>query len=156
MRDLTRAQARLLVSLRRTQRWITALGLLLALSGASYAFWGVYRFDANADPRKEPGFDLPVARLAFAYDEQQRTFKKIRPETFTEHVLMDSLVRGMNFSAGFAVMLMRLFLGTLVMLSGLVILTVMVERQRLLEIIGLLTPEPRTAAERPDPSTGSL
>jgi hypothetical protein len=151
--DLSRSQAQLLVRLHRTQRWIAALGLLLTLGGASYAFWGVYRFDANADPRQEPGFDLPVARLAFAYDEQQRTFEKIRPETFTEHVLMESLVRGMNFSASFAVMLMRLFLGTLTLLSGLVILTVGVERQRLLAIIGLLTSSARAPAERPDPST---
>ena len=43
-------------------------GALLALLGAAYLVWGVLRFDPRVDPRKNPGFDWPVARLAFLFE----------------------------------------------------------------------------------------
>ena len=131
-------EARLLASLARTQPWVAAVGLALALLGAGYATWGVLRFDPQADPRRDPGFDRPVARLAFLYQGTQGGVEQIRPETSTEAVLRDTLLGGMHFGSGVVLMLLRLFLGTLMALLGSVMMTVVVERRRLLRIIGRL------------------
>jgi hypothetical protein len=146
MNELTRSQAQLLRRLGRTQRWTAVAGLLLVLGGASYAAWGVWRFDPRADPRDNPGFDRPVANLAFLYERYERRLRTIRPETSTEKVLMEGMSRGMNFTAGLLMTLLRLFLGTLTLLSGLVMLTVFVERRRLLVIIGQLASAQDTAS----------
>ncbi len=138
--DLPPAEARLLSRLARTQRWTAAAGLALALVGAAYATWGVVRFDPLADPRRDPGFDRPVAKLAFLYASYQGGVERIEPETFTEAALLETLEGGMKFSAGMVLMLVRLFLGTLVALAGCVMMTVVVERRRLLAIIGRLAP----------------
>lgn len=154
MRDLTAPQRRLLDRLHQTQRWTVAVGLVLTLSGLAYTVWGIGRFDPTADPRERPGFDGPVASLAFAFDVHERRLQQIRPETFTEEVLMETLMHGIHFSTGFVILLMRIFLGTLTMVTGLVALTVVVERRRLLAIIhrmdpSLAAPEGPAAPPRP-------
>ena len=54
--------------MRRRQRPIAIAGALLALAGAAYLAWGVLRYDPLADPRENPGFDGPVAHLAFIFE----------------------------------------------------------------------------------------
>jgi hypothetical protein len=52
-----------------------------------------------------------------------------------EALLLDSMKRGMVFSAGVMVLMLRVYIGTLVLLMGLIALTVVVERRRLLRVI---------------------
>ena len=136
--ELPDSEIRLLARLARTQPWVAAAGLALALMGAAYATWGVLRFDPRADPREDPGFDRPVAQLAFLYQGYQSGVERIAPETSTEAVLRSTLLGGMHFGSGVVLMLLRLFLGTLLALVGCVMMTVVVERRRLLKIIGRL------------------
>ena len=49
---------------------------------------------------------------------------------------MRGLNRNMAFSAGMMVLLVRMFVGTIVVVFGLSIMTVVVERARLLAVIG--------------------
>lgn len=119
----------------RAQRWATRFGIGLTLLGTLYVAWAVWIYDYRVDPRTQPAFDRPVAALAHLYDGYERILNQIRPETPTEKILLESMQRGMYFSAGTLVLLMRLFLGTLIALSGLVALTVVVERHRLLVLI---------------------
>lgn len=136
--ELLPEQARLLSRLARTQRWTAAAGVALALLGMAYSTWGILRFDPLGDPRIDPGFDRPIARMAFLYASYQGATERIRPETATEAVLLDTLEGGMKFGSGVVMMLLRLFLGTLAALAGFVLMTVAVERGRLLAIIGRL------------------
>jgi hypothetical protein len=138
MAQMSDAQARLVARLARTQRWARIGGFLLVLVGVTYASWGVLSFDAQADPREKPGFDRPIARLAFLYQSYQGAVGRIQPETPTEQALRGTLISGMKFSAGVLMLLLRLFLGTLAAVIGLAALTVFVERRRLLTIIGQL------------------
>jgi hypothetical protein len=135
MAELSGAQQRLLARLRCVQRWTAVTGSLLALAGALYAGWGLYCFDPRAEPGLDPGFDRPVAGLSLLYAPHYRSILKIRPETFTEEVLMETITRGIHFHAAFLTLLLRLFLGTLATLGGLIMLTVYVERRRLLAVI---------------------
>ena len=111
------------------------VGALLALIGAAYLFWGVTRFDPMADPRENPGFDWPVARLAFLFERGQLMVDRAVPQTAMEGRLLRGMSRNMNFSAGVMVLLLRIFFGTLALVSGFAIMTVVVERARLLALI---------------------
>jgi len=144
----TPEQARLLRRLRRTQPWTAALGALLVVVGLAYGIWGASRFDRRVDPRVNPGFDRPVANLAFVYDPFEKRLLRTRPQTVTEIMLVGTLTRGMHFSAGFTMLLVRVFLATLAVLGGLVMLTVVVERRRLLLIIERLEREPPPAGDQ--------
>jgi hypothetical protein len=139
MADLSPKQIRFLERVRREQRWTAVLGALLTLSGALYLAWGIARFDPRGDPKLDPGFDRPVADLAHLYDTRHANIKKIRPETFNEEVLMETIALGINFNTGILMLLMRIFLGTLTLVGGLVMLTVVVERRRLLLLVDRLS-----------------
>jgi hypothetical protein len=145
MEPLAERELRMLARLPRSQRWATRVGIALTLLGTLYAVWAVLVFDYNVDPRTQASFDRPVSELAHLYDGYERILRQIRAETATEEVLIETLRRGMYFSAGTLVLLMRLFLGTLIALSGLIALTVVVERHRLLALIRKL----RQAARSP-------
>ncbi len=135
---LAEKDERLLARLGWTQRAATAFGIVLTLAGAAYVTWALVSFDPRADPREQPAFDRPIARLAFLYHTYQGILDHILPETDTEKILLSSMKHGMNFSAGIVVMLVRLLIGSLVCMSGLVALTVVVERRRLLRMIAVL------------------
>jgi hypothetical protein len=138
MQQLSETDTRWLERLDWTQRVATWVGLVLAVLGAVYVGWGIYLFDYRVDPRTQSSFDGPVSQLAFLYDGYQRTLDKITPETPVEQMLMEGAKRGMYFSSGVMVMMMRIYLGTLVCLMGLVSLTVVIERRRLLRVISKL------------------
>ncbi|MEX2205860.1 MAG: hypothetical protein WEF50_06485 [Myxococcota bacterium] len=135
MAELVELQDRMLGRLARSQKPLAIVGTLLALLGATYVTWGVLRFDPRADPRVEPGFDWPVARLAFLFDRGQARLEQAEPGSPVEQSLRRVLSRNMHFSTGVMVMLLRIFLGTLVLVLGFAILTVVVERARLIAMI---------------------
>jgi hypothetical protein len=121
-----------------TQRLATWLGIVLTVLGVAYVVWALHLFDWRVDPRTQSSFDGPVAQLAFLYDSYQGILDRIQPETPVEEMLLAGIERGMFFSAGTMVMMMRIYLGTLVALMGLIALTVVVERRRLLRLIDKL------------------
>ena len=135
MAELSLPEAAFLARLDRTQKIAAWLGVLLALLGAAYIAWALYLFDWRVDPRTQASFDGPIAQLAFLYDSYQNTLDKIQPQTQVERWLIAGVRRGMIFSAGTMVMMLRIYIGSLVCLMGLVSLTVVVERRRLLRLV---------------------
>ncbi len=135
MAELEESESRLLGRLSRSQRPMAIAGALLALLGAAYLVWGVARFDPLEDPRESPGFDWPVARLAFLFERGMSSIEVAVPETKAEARLLRALARNMNFSSGVMVLLLRIFFGTIALVMGFAMVTVVVERARLLAMI---------------------
>ena len=135
MPELVEKQDLLLRRIARSQRPMAIAGGLLALLGAAYLVWGVTRFDAHGDPRTNPGFDWPVARLAFIFERGQAQLESAEPGSHSEQKLRRGLTRTMQFSSGVMVLLLRIFFGTLALVAGFATMTVVVERARLLAMI---------------------
>jgi hypothetical protein len=129
------ADARLLAGIRRRQRGSIMAGVALVLLGGAYALWGISRFDPAVDPREDPGFDRPVAQLAFLFDGKDRALGTIQPQTSNEAFLVAELQHQLRLSSSLTILLLRLFLGTFVLTAGLILLTVVVERRRLVGVI---------------------
>jgi len=128
--------ARYLGRIARSQRPFMVLGMLLALAGAAYLTWAIARYKPWLDPRDNPGFDRPIAQIGFLFERYQlRLEARAEEATPAELRLMRALNRNMAFSAGMMVLLVRLFVGTIVLVFGLSIMTVVVERARLLAVI---------------------
>jgi len=138
MSALSAKQVQLLRRLGRSQRISVVGGVVLGLLGALYASWAVVRFDPTAPAEAHASFDRPVSALVELYAPFFRLVDQVRPRTDVESLLLDSLRGSMNFSLGVYVTLLRVFLGVLAFVMGLVVLTVVVERRRLLRIIEAL------------------
>jgi hypothetical protein len=128
-------EAAFLARVRSHQRPLAVFGGVLALAGAAYLAWGILHFDPHGDPRDSPGFDGPIANLAFIFQRGQILVENVEPKTQSEARMLAALARNMAFSAGIMVLQVRLFVGTLAMLAGFILLTVVVERARLLRLI---------------------
>jgi hypothetical protein len=87
------------------------------------------------DPRENPGFDWPVAQLAHIFDRGRAQLESSEPETTSERRMVHRVQRNMDFSAGVMVFLLRTFLGMLALVLGLAIVTVVVERARLIALL---------------------
>jgi hypothetical protein len=124
-----------LAGVRRSQRPLAIGGALLALLGAAYLAWAILRFDPDGDPRVNPGFDRPIAQLAFIFQRGQLLAERAEPATPSEARALHALSRNMQFSAGVMVLQLRMFVGTMALLGGFIMLTVVVERARLLRLI---------------------
>jgi len=135
MAPLSDRETKFLTRVRGSQRWFAIGGLVLSLLGAAYTTWGVLRFDPHGDPRKNPGFDGPVAELAFLFERGYQMIDHTDPQTPTEARLLRTLERNMQFSTGVMVLLMRVFLGLFAVVTGLLSMSVVVERARLLRLI---------------------
>jgi hypothetical protein len=133
---------RLLARVGRRQRAAILTGLALVALGGLYALWGIGRFDPRTDPRAEPGFDRPIAELAFLFDRKDRALGNIEPGTSMERFLVRELRYQIQLTTSLIILLLRLFVGTLVLTAGLILLTVVVERRRLLGVIRRLRAPP--------------
>jgi len=120
---------------RRHQRPLAIGGAILALCGIAYLAWAIVRYDPDADPRKDAAWDRPIAEVGFLFQRGLWMVENADPKTPTEERLLRGLSRNMKFSSGIMVLLLRIFVGTLTMLGGFIVMTVVVERARLLKLI---------------------
>src|SRR5215475_15942395 len=107
MASLEDKQSRFLAGVRRRQKPIAVTGALIAVAGALYLAWGVLRFDPRADPRVNPGFDGPVAELAFIFQRGMVIVENAVPQTPSEARMLHALARNINFPAGIIMTMMR-------------------------------------------------
>ena len=128
-------EASFLSQVRSHQRPLAIAGALLAVCGIAYLAWAILRYDPEADPRLDTGFDRPIAKLGFLFQRGLWLVENAEPKTPTEERLLHGLSHNMQFSAGMMVLLLRIFTGTLTMLAGFIMMTVVVERARLLKLI---------------------
>jgi hypothetical protein len=138
MSALAEREVKYLARTRRHQRPIAIAGAILAVAGIAYLTWAIYRYSPHADPRQDSGFDRPVAELGRLFERGLFLVENATPQTPTEQRLMHGLSRNMQFSSGVMVLQMRIFLGTITMLGGFIMMTVAVERGRLLRLIKTL------------------
>lgn len=136
MGALEQSDSSYLETVRRRQRPVAVAGAIIALLALGYLAWAILRFNPRADPRDDPGFDIPIAQLAFIFQKGQLKLEKMATEaTPSELALLRMLSRNMSFSAGIMVLQVRMFVGTVALLGGLIMMTVVVERGRLLKLI---------------------
>ena len=132
--------ARFVRSLRRSERGSIALGCVLVVLGGGYAGWALARFDPRAEIAQHMSFDRPVSALGRVFDPYNVLLRVVKPKTELESTLLRTLQRSNDFSVGIMITLLRVFLGTLALVMGMVALTVVVERRRLLRVIDTLAP----------------
>jgi hypothetical protein len=135
MPELDPRAAALLESHERNHRWILLAGALLALGGSGYAGWGALRFDPRGSIESHASFDRPLTALTRIYDPYKRVLRQIKPLSDTEQLLLGGMRRNMSFTAGALITLLRVFMGVLALLSGLFLIAVAFERQRLVRIV---------------------
>jgi hypothetical protein len=131
-------QERYLGRVTRSQRRVQVAGFVLALIGASYVGWAVYHFHPERDPTAEHAFDRPIARMGQLLSRYRAALRRLPPQTAQEKFLISELHGQTRITAAVAVLLLRMFVGTLVVVAGLICLTVAVERHRLLALIATL------------------
>jgi hypothetical protein len=135
---LDERQERHLARVIRHQRPVQVIGLVLALAGAAYVTWGVAQFDPRGDPTGERAFDRPIAQVGQLLARYRAALNRLPTDTPSEAFLMSELQSQTRVTASVAVVLLRILVGTLVLVSGLFCLTVSVERARLLAMIAAL------------------
>jgi hypothetical protein len=135
---LDQRQERYLGRVLRGQRRVQIAGILLALAGAGYVAFGVYHFHPARDPTAERSFDRPIAQVGRLLERYRAALRRLPPQTPQEQFLMSELASQTRITAAVAVLLLRMFVGTLVTVAGLICLTVAVERHRLLALIATL------------------
>lgn len=138
MGDLGERQARRLAIVRRNQPRLRAAGLALVLLGGAYVAFGFVSFDPGTDPAEGASFDRPIAQLGRLYAGYQAGLRTMRPSTELERWLIGQVRMQTDVTTSSMVFLLRLFVGTLVLTGGFILLTVSVERGRLLALIRTL------------------
>lgn len=135
---LSERQERYLARVVGSQRPVQVAGLVLALLGSAYVAWGVFEFDPRRDPTGERSFDRPIAQVGELLAGYRAALRRVPTDTAGEAFLMSELHSQTRVSASIAVLLLRILVGTLVLVAGLICLTVSVERARLLALIATL------------------
>ncbi len=135
MAELSESDLRLIARIERHERATQVWACVLMLLGMSYAAWGVLRFDPRAAIEDHMSFDRPVSSLGELYGPYAPFLRLVEPKSDMEEVLMRALKGNMAFGAGVMITLMRVFLGLLMLVMGMVALSVSLERRRLLNVI---------------------
>jgi hypothetical protein len=131
-------QERYLGRVLRSQLRVQIAGLLLALAGAGYVVFGVYHFHPARDPTAVHAFDRPIASAGQLLARYRTALRNLPPQTVQEQFLISELHSQTRITAAVAVLLLRMLVGTLILVGGLICLTVAVERHRLLALIATL------------------
>jgi hypothetical protein len=132
---LSDRDARLVARLHRSERPTLIWACVLMFLGASYATWGALRFDPRAAIHDHMSFDRPVSSLGELYGPYAPFLRLVRPGNDVEVILMKTLKANIAFSVGIMMTLMRVFLGILMLVMGMMALSVRLERRRLLDVI---------------------
>ncbi len=139
MQSLSDRQRALLEALPNQQRIARISGIVCSIAGILYIVWAIGRFEPRGNPADEIGFDAlvtkPVATLYVHYSDRLRERSYDSPQA---RFLARALERNMNFSAGLLLLAFRVILGLTATLLGFATLTVVIERGRLLRILGAL------------------
>jgi hypothetical protein len=135
MAELSERDARLIARMERSERPTLIWACLLMVLGTSYAAWGTLRFDPHSDIESHKSFDHPISSLGEIYRPYAPFLRLTRPNTDVEAILLSGIKKNMAFSVGVMMTLMRVFLGILMLVMGMVALSVRLERRRLLNVI---------------------
>lgn len=135
MAALSERDAKLIARMERSERPTLIWACLLLVLGLSYGAWGALRFNPRAPIEQHMSFDRPISSLGRIYDPYTPFLRLAKPDTDVEAILLAAIKGNMAFGVGVMVTLMRVFLGILVAVMGMVALSVRLERRRLLDVI---------------------
>ena len=128
--------------LRRFRWWrraAIAMGLLFTLAGGGYALWGAgqFRSDLGVEVSRERSAATwdPLARLALLFAPYHERLREAEPETDAERVLLEELDERTTLAAGLLVLLIRILFASLVLTSGLILVSSGLANRRLLTIL---------------------
>lgn len=136
MAELDARQERSLGSVIRNQRALQVAGAVLVLLGGAYLYFGFSRYELGREPGDS--FDRPIASLGRVFAGYQHGLQKMQTSTELETFLIEQVRFQTDVTASVTVLLVRLYVGTIVLTAGLMLLTVSVERRRLLALIRTL------------------
>jgi len=124
--------------LRWQRRVALAMGLVLTLSGGGYALWGAgqLRSELGSEVSRErsaASWD-PLARLALLFAPYQERIREAEPETETERILLEELDEQTTLSTQLLLLLVRFLFASMVLTSGLILLSSGLGNRRLLAI----------------------
>ena len=137
MAALSERDVRLIARMQRSERPTLIWAAVLMVLGIGYASWGTLRFDPRGSVEDHMSFDRPVSSLGTLY-LPYAPFLNLSPDTDLEVVLLGAFKANIAFSVGIMMTLMRLFLGILMLVMGMLALSVRLERRRLLDVIARL------------------
>ncbi len=141
MQILDAQQLRLLAALPRDQRRSRLLGGALTLIGTAYLMLAIVSFDPRRPASEAEGLDASLTAPILAhYAATEGLLGRMKPATFTEWSLSNWLGAQARTSGALLVLAFRGFLAMVCLLLGLAMLTVTVERARLLRIVHALHP----------------
>jgi hypothetical protein len=114
-------------TLRRRRRGAIAVGLLLTVAGGLYAIWGAGDFRARVgvealEERSAPPWD-PIAQLARLFTPDRERLAEAEPQTDTERILIEELDERTTLAAQLLVLLVRFVFASLVLTTGLILLS---------------------------------
>ena len=113
--------------LRWRRRVAIAVGLLLTAAGGLYAIWGTGEFRAHlgTEAREEQSASPrdPIARLARLFAPYHERLAEAKPETDTERILIEELDEQTTLAAQLLVLLVRFLFASLVLTTGLILLS---------------------------------
>ena len=136
-------QRQLLASLSRNQQRLRLLGGGLTFAGLGYLVFAFSSFDPSRAAVDAASFDALLTRPILAhYAATERLLERLGPETFIEESLSTWLLAQARASGALLVLVFRGLLGMFSVLLGFAILTVTVERARLLRLMDELPPSP--------------
>jgi hypothetical protein len=128
--------------LRRFRWWrraAVAVGLLLTLAGGGYALWGAgqFRSDFGVEVSRERSAATwdPLARLALLFAPYQERLREAEPETDAERMLLGELDEQTALASGLLVLLIRFLFASLVLTTGLILISSGMANRRLLAIL---------------------
>ncbi len=133
MADLDPRQQRRVAAVLRNQWRLKAFGAVLALLGVAYALFGFAKFELGRNPAG--AFDRPIAELGNVLGGYQGGLDGMQTSTELEVFLIKQLHFQTDVTASVMALLLRLYVGTLMLLAGLILLTVSIERGKLLALI---------------------
>jgi hypothetical protein len=128
--------------LRRFRWWRRAaivMGLLLTLAGGCYALWGAgqFRSDLGIELGQERSVGRwdPPARLALLFAPYHERLREAEPETEAESILLEELDEQTMLTARLLVLLIRILFASLVLTTGLILISSGLANRRLLAIL---------------------
>jgi hypothetical protein len=121
------------------RRAAVGMGLLLTLAGGFYAIWGAGQFRSDlsievSQERSVAAWD-PLARLALLFAPYHERLRQAEPETEAERILLGELDEQTTLTARLLVLLVRILFASLVLTSGLILVSSGLGSRRLLAIL---------------------
>jgi hypothetical protein len=110
--------ARTLARLRAIQRPMLLLGTVLFLAGAFYMLWAVNRLHSTTAAEEPTAFDRPIAGLARLIGAAQERLSRADPSTQLERALLAELRAQLDLSGRLLLLVLRLLVGSVVVMAG--------------------------------------